>query len=76
MPTIFDTALFRLPIWAYSNSVGRLLSKGSTGEDLLNGGEELLIQDQDEHSGELLDSATAMNPRAETRKRKQKSRGR
>lgn len=33
-PTIKDTALYRMPIWAFTRTVGRLLNKAQAEEDL------------------------------------------
>lgn len=70
-PSIFQTAIFRVPIWAYSRTVGRFIS-GSVGSDepLLDNGD--LMIDPSEHGDELVDSATAGNANAEARKRKAK----
>lgn len=73
MPSIFQTAVFRLPVWAYSNTLGRLIHPGPVNEPLLDGGEGLTLSDQDDVSRELIDAAVPANPKAETRRRKAKT---
>lgn len=76
-PTIFQTALFRLPIWAYSRTAGRLFSSGAgvgPDEPLLPNGS--ITMDPEEHEDEAIDEATSMNANAEARKRKGRGKAR
>lgn len=67
-PTIFDTMLFKLPKYAYNQSVGRVLGK----KELI---EEPLIESSDLPEDEAaIQSATAQNLNGEARKRKAKAR--
>lgn len=50
MPTIRDTALYRLPIWAYNTTIARFGGKRATdesSEDEDEGAEELIDDDSD-----------------------------
>lgn len=68
-PTIFDTVLFKLPKFAYNQSVGRVLGK----KVLLD---EPLLDTSDLPEDEAaLQSATAPNLNGEARKRRAKARG-
>ncbi|EDU45419.1 DnaJ DnaJ-class molecular chaperone with C-terminal Zn finger domain [Pyrenophora tritici-repentis] len=63
-PTIFDTLLFKLPKFAYNQSVGRVLGK----KELLN---EPLLDSSNLPEGEAaIQNATAANLNGEARKRK------
>lgn len=67
-PTIYDTLLFKLPKYAYNQSVGRVLGK----KELL---EEPLLESSDLAEDEAaLQSATAPNLNGEARRRKAKAR--
>lgn len=67
-PTIFDTMLFKLPKYAYNQSIGRVLGK----KELI---EEPLIESSDLPEDEAaIQSATAQNLNGEARKRKAKAR--
>ncbi|KAL1642859.1 hypothetical protein SLS61_009488 [Didymella pomorum] len=69
-PTIFDTVLFKLPKFAYNQSVGRFLGK----KELID---EPLMETSDLPEEEAaLQSATAQNINGETRKRKTKAQSR
>lgn len=69
-PTVRDTFLYRLPIWAYRRSVGKFLGQGPSPLDDLptnaHPGEETSAEDA------MLNHATAPNRNAEVRKRKLK----
>lgn len=68
-PTIFDTVLFKLPKFAYNQTVGRVLGK----KELI---EEPLLETSDLPEDEAaIQSATALNLNGEARKRKAKARG-
>ncbi|KAF2034756.1 DNAJ domain-containing protein [Setomelanomma holmii] len=67
-PTIFDTLLFKLPKFAYNQSVGRILGK----KELID---EPLMESSDLPEEEaILQNATAPNLNGEARKRKAKAR--
>ncbi|KAF1845957.1 DnaJ domain protein [Cucurbitaria berberidis CBS 394.84] len=67
-PTIFDTLLFKLPKFAYNQSVGRVLGK----KELLD---EPLLETSDLPEDEAaIQSATASNLNGEARKRKARAR--
>ena len=68
-PTIYDTLLFRIPKFAYAQSVGRLGKKPS--EDALE-----VEEDESADESSALKNATAANPNGEARKRKSKIRAR
>ncbi|KAI9705747.1 MAG: hypothetical protein M1820_004995 [Bogoriella megaspora] len=72
-PTWFDTVLFRLPIWSYNRSIGRLTGATVARDpeiiDLPEGGE-----DEDEKEIKTLKSAEAPSQNSEARKRKAKNR--
>jgi len=71
-PTIYQTVLFRLPIWAYNQSLGRVLGRKGDEVVLLDvHGEEV---DPDASEEALLKTATAPSQNAEARKRKPKIR--
>ncbi|KAF1920137.1 hypothetical protein BDU57DRAFT_508274 [Ampelomyces quisqualis] len=67
-PTIFDTMLFKLPRYAYNQSVGRVLGKKGLIEEPLTESSDL---PEDEAA---IQSATAQNLNGEARKRKAKAR--
>lgn len=63
-PTVFDTLLFKLPKYAYNQSVGRVLNK----QEMI---EEPLMETSDLPEEEAaLQNATAQNLNGEARKRK------
>lgn len=66
-PTIYDTLLFRLPKFAYNQTVGRVLGNKQAVE-------EPLLDSSDVPEDEAaIQSATAQNLNGETRKRKEKA---
>ncbi|KAF2098938.1 hypothetical protein NA57DRAFT_39036 [Rhizodiscina lignyota] len=70
-PTIYDTAVFRVPIWAYNKTVGRITGKPTI--------EEILEENADEQDGEgevddAVSAALASNANGEARRRKAKYR--
>lgn len=74
-PTIFHTAVFRVPVWIYSRTVGRALgsmSGVSANEQILENA-DIMVNDPSQHEQEVLDKATSINANAETRKRKTKA---
>ena len=75
---MFQTTLFRLPVWAYSKTAGRLLGSKSgvrPDEPLLQNGDITISSPQD-HADEVIDAATSPNQNAEFRKRKLKAKSR
>lgn len=64
-PTIYQTAVFRLPLWLYSRSIGKALGKRTDENMTVVEGKE---QDRTEDS--LIRNATAPNRNAEMRKRR------
>ena len=67
-PTIFDTMLFKLPKFAYNQTVGRLTGNQQAVD-------EPLLESNDQPEEEIaLNNATANNLNGETRKRKAKAR--
>ncbi|KAF1815813.1 hypothetical protein P152DRAFT_505592 [Eremomyces bilateralis CBS 781.70] len=70
-PTIFKTIVFRLPIWAYNASIGRLINPAGYQDQ-----DEPLIKSDEADENELLSKATAPNQNAEATKRKSKVRHR
>ncbi|TKA56772.1 hypothetical protein B0A49_09630 [Cryomyces minteri] len=70
-PTIFDTGLFRLPLYAYNRTLGRVLNRQTQGAllDELLDGEDEQQQSVEETS---LKAATANNLNGEARKRRSK----
>lgn len=69
-PTVYDTAVFRLPVWVYKKAVGRFM--GQSPEAVLPEEEEQGVNDEDA----ALKSAVAINPNGEARKRKPRVRER
>ncbi|KAK8197767.1 hypothetical protein IWZ00DRAFT_151100 [Phyllosticta capitalensis] len=83
-PTFRDTAVVRLPVWAYRKSVGRLFGSShdeaaehdihvdvdAGSEEETNG--DVMINGEAKDSSDILKSAAAANPNAESRKRKTK----
>lgn len=70
---MYDTALCRLPVWLYGQSVGRVISKSQTVEPLLD--EDILVTASvDEQSDKALSSATGTNPNDEKRRRRNQAR--
>jgi hypothetical protein len=67
-PTIFDTLLFKLPKFAYNQSVGRVLGK----KELLD--EPLMESSELPEEEAAIQNATAQNLNGEARKRKAKAR--
>jgi hypothetical protein len=67
-PTIFDTLVFKLPKFAYNQSVGRVLGKQELIEEPLMDSSELPEEEA------ALQNATAQNLNGEARKRKAKAR--
>ncbi|KAL1304801.1 hypothetical protein AAFC00_003729 [Neodothiora populina] len=68
MPTVYDTILFKLPKWAYNQTIGKALNKQTQDaqmEELLDGPET----EQDDDSA-VLKSAAQPNLNAESRKRR------
>ena len=74
-PTILQTALFRVPVWAYNQVAGRVMkssSKANPDEPLLQNGDITITRPED-HANQVIEDASAANPNAEARKRKAKS---
>lgn len=72
-PTVMDTALVRLPLWLYNQSLGRLINKSAPETTLV---EELGVDDLTKEGEEIVKEAEAANPNAESRRRKPKVRAR
>ncbi|KAI9668269.1 MAG: hypothetical protein M1821_001089 [Bathelium mastoideum] len=72
-PSIYNTVLFRLPVWAYHRSVGRLL--GSKAGHELDGQlpAESSSEEEETREEKALKSAEAPNQNGEARKRKKKT---
>lgn len=73
MPTIYNTALCRLPVWLYSQSVGRLMDKNKTLEPFLDG-DISVLNSTEEQSEEAIASATEVNSNDEKKRRRNKVR--
>ena len=76
-PTIMQTAVVRLPIWMYSQSMGRVIGQftgtsAAAGPLLDEAGENALnvnMSEEDQQEG-AIGAAIAQNANGETRKRK------
>ncbi|KAL9057604.1 MAG: hypothetical protein Q9162_002219 [Coniocarpon cinnabarinum] len=74
-PRVLDTALFRLPVWMYSRTVGWVLGPKSgvePDEQLLTDG-NITMESPEAHSTQLVENSAAQNPNADARKRKAKA---
>ncbi|KAI9729003.1 MAG: hypothetical protein M1828_000088 [Chrysothrix sp. TS-e1954] len=70
-PTILQTALFRVPVWAYSQIANRVMGKsGPSAEVTIMEDQELITTSPESHGDEVIESATSINTNAEARKRK------
>ncbi|KAF2842639.1 hypothetical protein M501DRAFT_907675, partial [Patellaria atrata CBS 101060] len=67
-PTIYDTLLFRLPRFAYDQTLGRVTKKRAITEVYLT--EEEVSGAAEDSDEKILTEATALNPNSEARKRK------
>lgn len=78
MPSVLDTALFRVPVWAYSKTMGRMLGakSGADPNEQLLADNDLTVDNPNGHPDEVLESASSVNPNAEARKRKSKAKSR
>ncbi|KAJ9626336.1 hypothetical protein H2203_003968 [Taxawa tesnikishii (nom. ined.)] len=66
-PTVYDTVLFRLPLWAWNRTVGKAMNKRTLDAEVAeNVGEE----EREEDADAALQAATATNQNGETRKRR------
>ncbi|KAK4967000.1 hypothetical protein LTR66_012000 [Elasticomyces elasticus] len=71
-PTVYDTAIFRLPKWAYNRTIGQLLNKKTEDAALheIIGDAEVEVSE----SERTLKSAVPANANGESRKRKARAR--
>ena len=75
-PSVFHTALFRLPVWLYAKTFGRALGSrsGADPNEHLVDQNDLTIDNPDAHSDEVLNNSASLNANADARKRKAKAR--
>jgi len=77
-PTIKDTALYRVPIWAYNRLTGRFIKSSSSDEDSDISGEEVPDSSSGADDFEVLEKVktSAPNGSGKAVRRKKSTRGR
>ena len=73
-PSIYDTLLFRLPVWAYNRSIGRLTGSPTTQDPDNQPSTETSSEDEETEKEKTLKNAIAPNQNGDARKRKTKNR--
>ena len=68
-PTVYDTVLFRLPVFAYNQSIGRFLNKQAADEEFA----ELINVDETQQEEAALQAAAPMNKKDDVRRRQTKA---
>ncbi|KAF2237642.1 hypothetical protein EV356DRAFT_441489 [Viridothelium virens] len=73
-PSIFDTVLFRLPVWAYDRFIGRFIGHTVAEDSGILPHSDISPEDEETKEEKAIKSAEAPNQNGEARKRKAKNR--
>jgi len=69
-PTVYDTVLFRLPIFAYNQTVGRLMNKEAADAEFA---EVINVDSTQEEQDAAIQAAAPLNAKDDMRRRKTKA---